>query len=104
MKTVFTDISKVAHLWANQLQDNARNTGNFFFEGKEIYSYGRHFMIAKHIENDKWERAVLFTERTYSVSTAKHIAVVRQAASHKDIIYLKILITGEKRLKALQLT
>jgi len=87
MKTVFTDISTIAHLWANQQQDNARNSGNFYFDGKTIYSYGRHFPIAKHIVNDKGEAGVLFTERTYSNTTAKHISVVRSAASHKNIVY-----------------
>jgi hypothetical protein len=85
MKKVFTDISQVAHLWANQLQDEARNSGNFYFNGKTIYSYGGHFPIAKHIELDG-ERAVLFTTRGYSNTTAKHISVVRQAASHLNVI------------------
>lgn len=87
MKHVFTDISKIAHMWANQLQDNARNSGNFYFDGKVIYSYGRHFPIAKHVVNDKGESAVLFTERTYSNTTSGHIAVVRQACNHLNIIY-----------------
>jgi len=85
MKKVFTDISTIAHLWANQLQDEARNSGNFYFDGKTIYSYGGHFPIAKHIEKDG-ERAVLFTTRAYSNTTARHIAVVRHAASHLNVI------------------
>jgi hypothetical protein len=85
MKKVFTDISTIAHLWANQLQDEARNSGNFYFNGKTIYSYGRHFPIAKHIEKDG-ERAVLFTTRGYSNTTARHISVVRQAANHLNVI------------------
>jgi hypothetical protein len=85
MKKVFTDISTIAHLWANQLQDEARNSGNFYFNGKTIYSYGGHFPIAKHIEKDG-ERAVLFTTRGYSNTTARHIAVVRHAASHLNVI------------------
>lgn len=88
MKTVFTDISQVAHLWANQLQDNAKNSGhNFYFSGDTIYSYGSHFPIAKHVENEAGVKAVLFTERSYSNTTAKHISVVQSAASHKNIIY-----------------
>lgn len=87
MKTVFTDISKVAHLWANQLQDTARNSGNFYFDTDTIYSYGRHFAIAKHVTNDKGEKAVLFTTASYSNTTAKHIRVVSQAANHLNKIY-----------------
>lgn len=87
MKHVFTDISHIAHLWANQLQDSARNSGNFYFEGKTIFSYGSHFPIARHVTNERGENAVLFTERGYSVTTSKHISVVRQAASHLNLIY-----------------
>jgi hypothetical protein len=85
MKKVFTDISTIAHLWANQLQDEARNSGNFYFNGSTIYSYGGHFPIAKHIELNG-QKAVLFTTRGYSNTTSKHIAVVRQAASHLNLI------------------
>ena len=85
MKKVFTDISQVAHLWANQLQDEARNSGNFYFNGSTIYSYGGHFPIAKHIELNG-QKAVLFTTRGYSNTTSKHIAVVRQAASHLNLV------------------
>lgn len=87
MKHVFTDISHIAHLWANQLQDSARNSGNFYFDGNTIYSYGRHFPIAKHVENEQGVKGVLFTERRYSNTTAKHISVVAQASTHKNIIY-----------------
>lgn len=87
MKTVFTDISTIAHMWANQTQDSARNSGNFYYNGNTIYSYGSHFPIAKHTVNDNDERGVLFTERTYSVTTSGHLNVVRQAVRHLNVIY-----------------
>lgn len=87
MKKVFTDISRIAHLWANQLQSEARNSGNFYFNCETIYSYGSHFPIARHVKNKNGEKAVLFTERRYSNTTAKHISVVRQAAGHLNVIY-----------------
>lgn len=87
MKKVM-DKSDVAHFWANKLQSEARDShGNFYFEGDTIYSYGRHFPIAKHVENEQSEQVILFTERRYSNTTAKHIAIVRQAANHKRTIY-----------------
>lgn len=87
MKHVFTDISTIAHMWANKVQDDARNpTNNFYYDKDTIYSYGRHFPIAKHIVNNGVS-AILFTERTYSNTTAKHIQVVRQAANHLNVIY-----------------
>lgn len=88
MKTVFTDRSTIAHLWANQKQSEARNSGdNFYFRGKTIYSYGSHFPIAKHVKNDKGESGVLFTLRSYSNTTAKHVSIVRSAATHLNRIY-----------------
>lgn len=85
MKTSFSSPSDVAHLWANQTQDNAK-CSNVFFSGKNIYSYGYHFVIAKHAQNIQGEACVLFTERTYSNTTAKHISVVRQASQHLIVI------------------
>src|SRR5262249_44911174 len=67
--------ANVAHLWAHQTQDSARNPGGtLYFRGATIYSYGDHFPIARLCRG-----AVLFTTRTYSVTTARHIKIVRQA-------------------------
>jgi len=83
MKRIQTP-QNVAHLFANQLQSEATTQGrNFYFNGKSIYSYGSHFCIAKFVDND----TLLFTERSYSNTTAKHIAQVRNATSHKERIY-----------------
>lgn len=89
MKTVVST-SDVAHFWAHQSQCEARTSnGNFYFDGKTIYSYGRHFPIATHHTNEAGESAVLFTTRGYSNSTAKHIGHVRGACSHLVKIYCK---------------
>lgn len=76
------DTNEVAHLWAHQTQNEARNgsgaRNNFYFEGDTIYSYGRHFPIARHIETEKG-KAILFTTRTYSITTSGHINLVRGA-------------------------
>ena len=74
--------SEIAHIWANQLEYKGQQ-GNLFYSGSTIYSYGYHFAIAKHIDY----KTVLITNRGYSVSTAKHINLVRSAISHKDVIY-----------------
>lgn len=87
-KVVSADM--VAHLWANQLQSDARVPGysNFYFEGASIYSYGRHFCIAKHVTNDNGEHGVLYTDRGYSNTTSKHKRIVLDAASHLNIIHV----------------
>lgn len=74
---------QVAHLFANQLQSEARTqTNNFYFFNDTIYSYGSHFVIAKH-----YNGVLLFTERGYSNTTAKHINYVLSAASHKEKVF-----------------
>lgn len=78
MKKVM-DKYNVAHMWANQLQDEARtSTRNLYFNGATIYSYGSHFPIASHIEFNGKE-AVLFTTRDYSVTTSQHKFIVYRA-------------------------
>ncbi len=73
----------VAHTWAHQSQSEATNSRRtFYFNDESIYSYGRHFCIAKHFKG-----AILFTTRKYSVSTSKHISIVRQACRDQKIIY-----------------
>ncbi len=80
MRTVIRSV-EVPHLWAHKVQPYARSkgTGNLFFGDDTIYSYGTHFPIARHVTNSRGESAVLFTTRTRSVTTAKHIRMVRAA-------------------------
>jgi len=86
-KTVFPK-DEVAHLFAHQRTTNARDSRTtFYVDGHTIYSYGSHFPIAKHVTNKKKEKALLFTTRTYSNTTAKHKSIVRSACSHLNIIY-----------------
>jgi len=73
----------VAHLWANQEQEDARTpTGNLYFNSNGIFSYGSHFLIGKHVQNSSGERAILITKRTYSNTTNAQINIVRSAARH----------------------
>lgn len=88
MKKVFSDQSKVAHLWANKEQDEAMNQSRSFYFWKEtIYSYGRHFPIAKHVHNQTGNDYILFTERGYSNTTAKHISITYMACRNSEIVY-----------------
>ena len=72
---------EIAHLWAHKTQADARNSaGNFYFHGDTIYSYGNHFPIARHVTSKSGrKRAILFTNRTYSNTTSKHLGMVRRA-------------------------
>lgn len=69
----------VAHLFALQSQSEAMNSNrSFYFEGTELFSYGRHFCIAKFVDAN----TLLFTERSYSNTTAKQINYAWQATIH----------------------
>lgn len=86
MRNVFTS-SDLCHKWANQHQQSGRNAnGSMYFEGSTIYSYGSHFPIAKHVRNEQGQTAVLFTERTYSNTTAKHMNHVWMSCKNDNII------------------
>ena len=83
MKKVFSSASDVAHAFALQEQSVGTNSGRtFYFEGDSLYSYGRHFCIARFTG----EGTVLFTERKYSNTTAKHINHAWRALNHLHLI------------------
>jgi hypothetical protein len=87
MKNIFTN-SELAHTYANQSQQSGRNSsGSFYFDGKTIYSYGRHFPIAKIVRNESGNECMLFTYRSYSNSTSKQVSIVRNATRQYKKIY-----------------
>jgi len=82
-KHVF-DTGEIPHLWAHKVQENARNAqGNLYFDGDTIFSYGGHFPIARHVLDNPTKRhpkpAILFTTRSWSVTTSGHVSAVRSA-------------------------
>jgi len=84
-------VSELCHKWANQEQESGRNAnGSMYFNGSTIYSYGSHFPIAKHIVNEQGQRAVLFTERTYSRTTDKHKSKVWMSCKNDNIIFCSL--------------
>lgn len=88
MKQVYGS-DEIPHLWAHKTQQSARNKqGNFYFDGHTIYSYGRHFPIARHVTNKRKQEAVLFTMQSNSHTTNGHIHMVRRAVSHLTILYV----------------
>lgn len=84
MKRVVKD-DEVARLWVEQTQDEARNNGGtFWYRGDTIYSYGRHFPIARHVTHNGLA-AVLLTTRGYSNTTAVQIGYVRSKLSGRIV-------------------
>ena len=83
MKHVSNTSAEVAHLWANQVQYDAR-CRNATFNGFKFYSYST--VIAEIRRNDRGEELVLLCVGNYSNTTSKHKYEVRRAVSHKKII------------------
>lgn len=83
MKRVFNTSPEVAHLWAHQVQDDAR-CRNASFKGFKFYSYST--VIAEIRRNDMGRELVLISDYNYSSTTNKHIGDVFRAASHMKII------------------
>ncbi len=78
MKLVF-DNSGVVATWANRSQSYGRNQrGSIFFEHDVLYSYGRHFIAARFMKNDKGEEAVYINDRGYSSTTQRHVSIATQ--------------------------
>jgi len=71
MRITLKNHSEVAHVWASQSQSEGKS-GNMFFDDDTIYSYGRHFKIAKFQTMPNGEKCVLFNADSYSNSTSKH--------------------------------
>ncbi len=88
---------EVARAWADKTGKKANGFNMFschidysgmgasFFT--HIYSYGYHFLIAKHVKNAKDQPCILLTTRGYSSSTSQHVALVRQAISRHAHVF-----------------
>lgn len=79
MKTVFTN-SMVAHVWAQQTQESGRsNNGQFYFEGRALFSYGRHYVAAYALPRPNGAFVYLINGDSYSITTARHLSYARYA-------------------------
>jgi hypothetical protein len=84
MRYTFSSNSQLAHVWAQRSQSEGR-TGHMFFDGDTIYSYGRHYAIAKfHFRKSQpFNTLVLMNSTSYSNSTAKHKSHVWRAIPNR---------------------
>lgn len=82
MRHVFPT-SEIAHKWAHQTQEDARNPqGNLYFRGSTIYSYRDSWPLARIYTRKDGRRLVLTNADRYSVTTAQHQSAVNRAAGH----------------------
>lgn len=99
MKTVFEN-SMVAHVWAQQNQPEGKSgNGNFYFIGATIYSYGRHFPVARFCIAKGGKKYALVTERHYSISTTRHVSYVRQSIPHNVPVFF-VSDPGSENIRA----
>lgn len=78
MRKVFSSHNEVCHVWANQSQVEGRCSGNIFFQGKDIYSYGHHYLAAR-IHEVKGKKFALVRSDSYGPATSKHLCRIRGA-------------------------
>ena len=71
MKTVFSSSQDCVHAFAQRQQPQGRS-GNVFFYGDKIYSYGYHYLLAEFID----DKTILINNSGYSSTTSKHISYV----------------------------
>ena len=76
----------VAHAWMHQHKDEMRGHALYYI-GRTILSYGEHCPIASHAKH-KDKECILFTSQPNpSVSTAKHMGIVK-AALYGPVFYV----------------
>lgn len=87
---------ELAHLWASQnVQEGRSSNRNLFFEGATIYSYGKHFPLARFIDAKHIDLfhghcvakkdVVLINNCSYSSTTIEHRACVYRAIRGLDL-------------------
>lgn len=78
--------SQVAHVWAqgDETKSGQSNNGNFYFEGRNLFSYGSHFLVGRIMADG----VALLNADSYSVSTSGHQSDASRAISHRDHFYI----------------
>ena len=87
---------EIPHLWAHQVQADARNhQDNLFFEGPTIYSYRHSWPLAHLCTRKKKGVLVLTNSDKYGPTTSRHQWIVNAACSHLDNIPVPNPLAGQ---------
>lgn len=81
MKKVFRNADELSHVWANKLQAEGR-CSNTFFECDTYYSYGRHYVIGKHLPDG----SVAINLSSNSATTNKHVHQAKYAVRPRKVL------------------
>lgn len=105
MKTVFSNANDVVHAYAQRETPQGRS-GNIFFDGDKIYSYGDHYLLAEFID----DKTIVINNKGYSNTTSKHISyVIGATRQYKqffttrcdiNLVHRQILTLKDKLTKA----
>jgi hypothetical protein len=82
MRNILSSNDEAIHFWANKVQPSGK-CGSVFFEDEKLYSYGKHFCVARHLPNG----AVAFSTEKTSNTTNKHRSKAMYAARHLNKVY-----------------
>lgn len=101
--------SETAHRWAAGNFKGSSSRAALWFEGDTIYSWGRHWPIARLVTVDG-QRAVILNGNRYSNSTSKHTLHTRRAVSHlpvynvcrAEVATLPAVMTADEAALAMQ--
>lgn len=86
---------EVCHLWASGNKADAKGF-NIYFEGREIFSYGSHFLLGFRMGPSLF----FLNSSGYSISTSKHKSYVWRAA-HGEIFHVPNLTAYRHELRTL---
>lgn len=87
-KKVYSSFSDIVHVFANEPGRDVR-CRNGFVKDDVLYSYGRHFPVAKRYTDAKGNTTIFFTLDTYGRITGKHINEAFAATRHLNKLYMK---------------
>jgi hypothetical protein len=89
--------SQVFHAWAHQTGRHTRaSNGNVFYEGRTLFSYGRHFPVASIVQDVTGRDVVLHSSGSYSVTTSGHQSAAHRATNHMPGFTVNnVLASGE---------
>lgn len=91
MATVFTN-DMTAHVWAQFTQESGRsNNGNLYFDGRALFSYGRHFVagfLAPEPGNPQGVGVAFINSDSYSISTSRHVSLAAGAVRHRGRVWV----------------
>ena len=91
MKIVVSN-HQCVHLWAHQSQSHA-HSGSISFNGNNIRSYST--TVARFITGTRLRKAVLITTDDYSITTSRHLSMIRQATNHLTQFYVPFQTIGD---------